>query len=161
MRASCVLLPCLLLGACWQAPAPPKQTSDEPNALPPGLWEVSRSVLSQRVGEGAADVAMAPTPKAETRCLAEPVTKADTIDFLMDIEGAACTPRQATFDDGRIAAAVSCTPPPTHRSNDMSVTGTYTHERFSVEVEQKAVAVPPGRDSETRTAVDGRRIGEC
>ena len=160
MRAAALLLPCLLVGACSQPPAP-KATSNEPNALPPGLWEVSRSVLSQRVGGAAAEVAMAPTPKGETHCLMEPVTKTSVIEYLMKIEGAACTPRQEIVHDGRISASFSCTPPPTHRSNEMSVTGTYTHERFSVEVEQKAVALPPGSDSQTRTAVDGRRIGEC
>ena len=151
---------CLLLGACSQAPAPSSQKSSEP-ALAPGLWEVSRSVLSQQLGGEDRDVAATLNAKNRRRCLGAPVTKADALDLALDLEGAACTPRQATFSDGRIAAMVSCTPPPTHRSNEMTVTGTYTHDRFSVEVQQMAVAVPPGQDSQTRTAVDGRHLGEC
>ena len=151
---------CTLLGACSQAPAPPERTRAEP-ALAPGVWEVSRRVLSQELGEEVRKVTATSNTKTERRCLSAPVTKADALDLLLDLEGAACTTGRASFAGGRIAAAVSCTPPPTHRSNVISVTGTHTHERFSVEVEQKAVAVPPGQDSQTRTAVDGRRLGEC
>ena len=161
MRPLPALGAALLLAGCWQAPEAPRPKSDEPNVLPPGLWSVSRSVLSQQVGEGDPNLALAPTPKAETHCLMEPVSRLAVAELLMDVEGAACTLGSAQIADGRIAAQLSCTPPPTHRSNVLTASGTYTHDRFSVEVEQKAAAVAPGEDSQTRTAVEGRRLGEC
>lgn len=161
MRAALALAAALLLGGCWQAAPPPEVASNEPNALEPGLWTISRSLLSQKVGDAATQIAMTATPAAETRCLATPVTRLAATELLLDIEGAECAPGPAAFADGRLSASMSCTPPPTHSANVMTVAGSYDAARFSVTVEQKATAVPPGQDSETRTAVDGKRVGDC
>lgn len=161
MRAALFLAAALLLAGCWQAEPPPKAVSDEPDALQPGLWTISRSVLSQKVGDSAAQVAMTATPAAETRCLATPVTRLAVTELLMDIEGAECAIGPASFAEGQLSASMSCTPPPTHSANVMTVAGSYATDRFEVTVEQKATAIPPGQSSETRTAVDGRRVGEC
>lgn len=160
MRLSLALL-AGILGGCGPVEQPAAPKSDEPNLIEPGLWSISRSVLSQKVGDQKMAVAIEAAPTSETKCLIAPAGRQVTLEFMLDIEGVECRPGKAEFADGKVDLSASCTPPPTHRDNILTASGDHAPERFGLTVTQASRAVPPGQDSETRLAVEGRRVGEC
>lgn len=161
MRGAFPLL-LLALAACTpEQPKAAQPAGDEPDAIEPGLWTISRNVLSQKVGEGARDVAMTAMPKVESKCLASPVSQMAAIQFMTDTGAVECRHDRTSLNGGKVEASLTCTPPPTHKDHQVTATGDYTPTSFVLTVETKATAVPPGDDIEQRQAFDAKRTGSC
>jgi hypothetical protein len=160
MRAA-LLLAVLLAAGCDLPEEPSAAPSGEPDAIEPGLWTVSRNVLSQKVGEGQRQIAIAAVPGLETKCLTSPIGKMAAIQFMTDTAAVECRHDKAVLEGGKVDASLSCTAPPTHRDNIVTAAGDYTPTSFLLTVEAKASAVPPGEDIEIRQSVDAKRTGSC
>lgn len=151
----------LILAACSQPQPQAAPASSEPDAIEPGLWTVSRNVLSQKLGERQREVAIASVAGLETKCLMSPIGKTAAIQFMTDTAAVECRHDKAVLEGGKVDASLSCTAPPTHKDNIVTATGDYTPTSFLLTVEAKAAAIPPGEDIEVRQSVDAKRTGSC
>lgn len=161
MRGVFALLLLVPAACAPEQPEAVQAASDEPDAIEPGLWTINRNVLSQKIGDGARDVAMGAMPKVESKCLASPISKMIAIQFMTDTTRVECRHERTSLEGGKVEALLSCTPPPTHKDHIVTATGDYTPTSFVLTVETRATAVPPGENIEQRQVFDGKRTGSC
>ena len=169
VRRSLMILPLATLAACEQpqATATPKNAerpqatrAADTNLLQPGRWE-TKTRIDYVDKAGLTDESRNQIQNQESaldQCLPETEARRPDANFFAGGDGSECEYKRFAMQRGSLDAVMSCTATP--GSIELSVTGTYTRTRYSLDATAATTGVP-GAPSRTTAKLEGSWLGPC
>lgn len=157
------LIPLLVLAACSEGAAPPKQDAEATRAeqLTAGQWEMTTEVtkLTQR-DKGAPAMNMPEGSRSTTSsCVAEADAKKPQ-PALFAAEGSECSYRDFYMNGGRLNATLACSRPGLSGTINTVVNGSFTATTLEGTATTETLLSGEG-DVRIDSKLTGRRTGDC
>lgn len=162
MRILTIVPLCLAAAACSGGDEANNKAAAAPATLPAGTWQAEFQVTKFDSADKTTPALKAKVGDKEqnSTCLQQ-ADRAKPDPTLFAGAGYSCTYQTSYIQDGTINANIACTRPELKGTINMSVSGTYTADRFEADVDSNSYLAGPGNFRMTRKVKAKLTPGSC